>query len=57
MPRHQRVLRTAAATRRDRAVTVLAALLLAAMALAAILVGPRAEADQRHASDARRGDR
>jgi hypothetical protein len=50
MPRHQRVLRTAAATRRDRAVTVLAALLLAAMALAAILVGPRAEADPAHAS-------
>ncbi len=48
MPRHQRVLRTAAATRRDRSVTVLAALLLAAMALAAILVGPRAEAEQAH---------
>ncbi len=46
MPRHQRVVRTAAATRRDRSVTVLAALLLAAMALAAILVGPKAEADQ-----------
>ncbi len=46
MPRHQRVLRTPDATRRDRAVTVLAALLLAAMAVAALLVGPRAEADQ-----------
>lgn len=46
MSRHQRVVRTAAATRRDRSVTVLAALLLAVMALAAILVGPQAEADQ-----------
>ncbi|WP_019877842.1 glycoside hydrolase domain-containing protein [Sporichthya polymorpha] len=46
MSRQQRVVRTAAATRRDRAVTVLAALLLAAMGLAAVLVGPQAEADQ-----------
>jgi len=46
MPRHQRVVRTAAATRRDRAVTVLAVVLLSAMGAAALLVGPRAEADQ-----------
>lgn len=46
MPRHQRVVRTAAATRRDRAVTVLAFVLLSAMGGAALLVGPRAEADQ-----------
>jgi hypothetical protein len=46
MSRDQRVVRPPAATRRDRAVSVLAALLLAAMALAALLVGPSAEADQ-----------
>jgi hypothetical protein len=46
MPRQQRVVRTAAATRRDRAVTVLAVVLLTAMAAAALLVGPRAEAGQ-----------
>jgi hypothetical protein len=45
MSRHQRVVRTAAATRRDRAVTVLAVVLLGAMAAAATLVGPQAEAD------------
>jgi hypothetical protein len=48
MSRHQRVARTAAATRRDRAVTVLAVVLLTAMGGAALLVGPRAEADQAH---------
>lgn len=46
MSRTQRVGRPPAATRRDRAVSVLAALLLAAMALAALLVGPSAEAGQ-----------
>ncbi|HUR74611.1 MAG TPA: glycoside hydrolase domain-containing protein [Sporichthya sp.] len=53
MPGHQRVVRSAAATRRDRTVTVLAAILLAAMALAAVVVGPSAEADQDHSATAR----
>lgn len=51
MSRHQRVVRTAAATRRDRAVTVLAVVLLTAMGGAALLVGPQAEADQAHRGD------
>lgn len=46
MSRNPRVVRNPAATRRDRAVSVLAALLLAVMATAALLVGPSAEADQ-----------
>lgn len=46
MSRPPRVVRPAAAKRRDRAVTVLAAVLLTAGTLAALLVGPGAEAGQ-----------
>lgn len=46
MSRPSRAVRPVAATRRDRAVTVLAAALLTAGTLAALLVGPGAEAGQ-----------